>query len=293
MLSFLFEQYGYYPNLIDDIFVIDGWEFRVVEVNCDEEFLDSIEGYMNFIRKEFNGLGVHILKNRYNKKISYYDNKKYVLMSGYKSRVAVNDLNKIHVMFNDKYKKVDLKELLNLWQSRITKAESECVSSLRIDGTYYSSNLEISMFSFGLGQNSVQYLSELIDDYGSLVDDVTVTHRRLKSLNSFDFFDPFNFIIDHPIRDFVELYKNNVVEFVDLISVMDFYRIDAKIASLFMARLMYPSGVLDALEENMEHKDKDFKINYSIERELLKIKKAYLYFKEKYNIRPICWLELN
>ena len=43
MLSFLFEQYGYYPNLIDDMFVIDGWEFRIVEVGCDEGFLKNLE----------------------------------------------------------------------------------------------------------------------------------------------------------------------------------------------------------------------------------------------------------
>ena len=293
MLSFLFEQYGYYPNLIDDMFVIDGWEFRIVEVGCDEGFLKSLEEYINIIRKEFNGMGVYILKNRCNKKISYYDNKKYVLMSSYKSSVIVSDLNKMHLLFNDKYKKVDLKELLSLWQSRMEKSETEGVSSLRIDGMYYSSNLEVSMFALGLCQNAIQYLSELIDDYGSLVGDVTVTHRRLKNLNSFDFFDPFNFIIDHPIRDYVELYKNNAVEFLDLVSILEFYRMDTKIATLFMARLMYPSEILDALEENVDKKDKSFKINYSIEKEVLKIKKAYLYFKKKYNIRPIYWLELN
>ena len=112
-------------------------------------------------------------------------------------------------------------------------------------------------------------------------------------MNSFDFFDPFNFIIDHPIRDYVELYKNNVIEFLDLVSILEFYRMDTKIATLFMARLMYPSEILDALEENVDKKDKSFRINYSIEKEVLKIKKAYLYFKKKYNIRPIYWLELN
>ncbi len=293
MLPFLFEQYGYYPNLQDNRFFIEGWEFRLIEVDCDEEFVEIIEKYNNVIRENFDGRGVHILKTRYNQKISCYDNKKFVLMSAYRSEVNISDFNKLHLLFNEHYKSVDLKELLNLWQTRMTTLENEGIQSLRIDGNYYSDNLEKSMFAFGLCQNAIQYLSELIDDYGSIVDNVTITHGRIKRMDAFDFFNPFNFVFDHPIRDFAELYKNNVIDFTNLISIFEYYRLDAKIATLFVARLLYPSEVLDALEDNLEEKEKTFKINYFPEKELLKIKKAYLYFKDKYNIRPIYWLEIN
>ena len=71
-------------------------------------------------------------------------------------------------------------------------------------------------------------------------------------MDTFDFFNPFNFVFDHPIRDFAELYKNNVIDFANLISILEYYRLDSKIATLFVARLLYPSEVFDALEDNLE-----------------------------------------
>jgi hypothetical protein len=111
--------------------------------------------------------------------------------------------------------------------------------------------------------------------------------------NSFDFFNPFNFVIDHPIRDFVELYRNDVLDFNDLVDVLEYYQIDYKIASFFIARLLYPVRLMDLLEDNIGSRDKDFRLSCSVEKELSKIKKAYIYFKEKYNIRPIDWLDAD
>ena len=90
----------------------------------------------------------------------------------------------------------------------------------------------------------------------------------------------------------MELYRNDIVDIGDLIDIFKFYDMDSKLASLFIARLLYPVKVLDLLEAQIENKDKNFNLKYSIEKEMLKIKKAYIYFREKYNIRPIDWLEL-
>jgi hypothetical protein len=54
---------------------------------------------------------------------------------------------------------------------------------------------------------------------------------------------------------------------------------------------MYHTGVLDLLEDNIEKKDVNFKLNYVIEKEFAKLKKIYSYFREIYLIRPIDWLE--
>lgn len=293
MNSFLFEQYGYYPNLVKDTFFIEGWEFRLIEVEDDEETINQIESYIANVREKFSGKGAHIVKTRNGDKISFYDNKRFVLISVFKNNMEIADLNKLHLIGNEKDKSVDLKKLINYWQFRMEKIEQEGIASLRFDDAWYSSNLEIVMFVLGLCQNAIQYLSEIIEFYGNEINNVTIAHKRLKNLNSFDFFNPFNLIIDHPLRDFVELYKNNYIDITDLISIIEFYKFDDKLAALFIARLLYPSDVFDLLEENIEFKEKNFKINYSVEKEVNKIKKAYLYFKQKYNIRPISWLDTN
>ena len=41
------------------------------------------------------------------------------------------------------------------------------------------------------------------------------------------FFNPFNYIIDHPIRDLIELYKCNILTFSDLIDLFEYYKLDS------------------------------------------------------------------
>lgn len=294
MLSFLFEQYGYYPdNLKDKTFFVNGWEFRLIEFNEVDDYVEKIDWYASIIRESFSSKGPFIIKNRYNNKVSLFDNRKFVLVSVNKMVIGLNDLNRLHVLFRDVDKNVDLSKVLTAWESRCSLIENDGVAALRSDGVYYGNNLEISMFCLGMCQNAIQYLSEIIQDYGEIIECVTITHKRMVDFNSFDFFNPFNFVIDHPIRDFVELYRNDVLDFNDLVDVLEYYQIDYKIASFFIARLLYPVRLMDLLEDNIGSRDKDFRLSCSVEKELSKIKKAYIYFKEKYNIRPIDWLDAD
>ena len=102
-------------------------------------------------------------------------------------------------------------------------------------------------------------------------------------------FNPFNFIVDHPLRDYVELYKNDFIDYRSMVNALEYYEIDSKLASVIVARVLYPTRVFDLLEDG--YYDTCKKINYSIEKEIAKIKNVYLYFKKKYRIRPILWLE--
>lgn len=291
MKSFLFEQYGYYPiDLKDGMYTIDGWKFKLIEVEFDESNLDKIDEYLEKVKNNFNNLGPYIIKTRLNNKMSFYDNKKYVLISIKENTVSFSDLNKFHIIFNDN-QSIDLREVLKAWQVRSSIIEQDGLMSLRVDSPFYSDNLECTMFCLGMCQNAMQYLSEAVQDYGNKLDNLTITHKRIYNFDSFDFFNPFNFVIDHPIRDFVELYRNDFINLAGLIELLEFYKIDSKLATIFIARLMYPVNVFDALEENVEKKEKNLKLNYFIEKEFYKIKNVYQFFREKYNIRPINWLE--
>ena len=295
MITFLFEQYGYYPKeLKDDMFEIDNWQFKLVEINNnDDEFINNIDNYIYMIRENFKNNGPYIIRTRYNDKISKYDNKRYVLISINKTVMSYNELSLFHHIFKESDKKVDLSKLLDSWKSRLEIIETLGLESLRLDSSYYSDNLEVAMFCLGLCINASQYLHDIILDYGKNVDNITITHKRIKNLDSFDFLNPFNFVIDHPIRDFVELYRNDFLRFEDLIEILNYYNLDIKLASIFVARILYPVNIIDVLEENIYLKDNNLKLKYNFEKEIAKIKKIYFYFKEKYNIRPIIWLEME
>lgn len=293
VLSFLFEQYGYYPyNLVGNSFFVGEWEFRMIEVDSSGDDIEKIDDYCDNVRKKFGGAGPYIIKTRENNKLSFYDNKNYVLVCVKKTIIGFRDINKLHVMFKDDNQFLNLRVLLDAWKKRTEEIEASAISSLRVDSVYYSNDLKVALFSLGMATNAIQYLSDLISDYGDRIKGVTITHKRISDLNGFDFFNPFNYVFDHPVRDYVELYRNDFVDIDDLIDIFQFYDVDYKIASLFVARLLYPVKVLDLLESQIENKEKNLNLKYSIEKEVLKIKKAYIYFRKKYNIRPIEWLEL-
>lgn len=292
MNTFLFEQYGYYPGKLENnSFNVDGWDFKLIKVELSDNELDQINEYLEYVRKCFDNKGAFIVKNRNGKLASYYDNNRYVLVSIQNVKITLEDFNAFHCSFLEKEKTMDLNNLVLVWKERLELVENECMNSLRIDSVYYKENFEISLYALGLAQNALQYLSECVEIYGPKLEGLTLTHKRINEMNSFSFFNPFNFIVDHPVRDLSELYKNNCVEYSQLIDLLEYYRLDERLASLMMARVLYPCKVFDLLENNFNVRDTNLKFNYSIEKEFVKLKKIYRFLRNQYQIRPIIWLE--
>lgn len=292
MLSFLFEQYGYYPNEFqNNEFWIGNWKFKLIEVWCDEEYVKRIDCSIEVIRGYFGGKGAYIIKTKQGKMISSYSEKKFVLVSVFDECVLISDLNKMNSIFKDVGEKVDLEKILNMWILRNEEIEKKGIASIRQDGKYYNDNMRVIMFSLGLCQNAIQYLKDTIEEFGSDVFNISLSHKRLKNLDSFDFFNPFNLILDYPARDVIDLYRNDFFSFEEFENNINVYEIDVKIASILMARMLYPVVVFDIIEENIAIKEKGLKLNFSIYKEFIKIKNVYLFFRKKYNIRPIIWLE--
>lgn len=292
MKTFLFEQYGYYPEIMEgDFFCVNDWMFKLIKVELEDELLERIDKYLVLIRDAFVGDGAFFIKNRSGKISSYYDGCKYVLISSKKRKINLNDITVFHNAFFEKEKTVDLKNLLNTWKENVNYIETYCLQSLRLDSVYYKDNFEISLYGLGLAQNSLQYLSDCIDMYGPELSGLSLTHKRMDSWDSFAFFNPFNFVIDHPVRDFSELYKNNCIDYSEMSSMLERYGLNEKQATILMARLLYPCKIFDLLECNLNNKNANLKINYSIEKEFVKLKKIYLFLRKRYKIRPIIWLE--
>lgn len=293
MLSFLFENYGYYPSeFIDNSFFIDGWKFKLFKLDSlNDKQLEEIKKYIIYIRELYDNKGPYIIKTRSGKDYSFYDGNKYVLVSIYECNMKTQDLNRMHVLFKEKNKTVDLSNLLILWNERINYIEMKSINYLKYDDVNYKKKIEAAMFFLGMGVNAMQYLSEIIDDYGNEINDLSLTHVRLNELNSFEFLNPFNFIIDHPVRDLAELYKNDLLQYSEFLSILNYYEINSKIASLLMCKILYNYEMFDLLDGNIKSTNEITKFDFNLEKEIMKTKKIYKFLKEKYNIRPIDWLE--
>jgi len=292
MKNFLFEQYGYYPKEINNnIFVIDGWMFKLVETELSSDILKQIEEYVYILNSTFNNKGPFVIKNKFNSNLSMINESNYVLITVFIANMSLNDLIRFHLLFYKEDEYVDLNKILNAWKERVDSIEKKLSSSLRVDSIYYKCNLDISMFCVGLAINAMQYLSDTIYNYDNKLYGVTIVHKRLKNMNSFDFFNPFNFIVEHPLKDIVMLYQNDYVSFEELMMLLQNYKFDVVSATFFMARMLYRADVFDCLETKRDLDEKDQKLKFNLEKEMYKIKKVYNLLKNEYSIRPIDWLD--
>lgn len=292
MKNFLFEYYGYYPkDLIDNSFVLDGWMFKLIPVELNMDDIASIENYVGVLNNTFSNKGPFIIKNKVHNNLSTLNDINYVLVSSFITNMNLNDLVKFHMLFYTHDEYIELKKILEAWKDRVDNIEKKINSKLRVDSIYYKYNLDIVMFSLGLSINAMQYLSDIIYNYDDKLYGITIVHKRLKDLSSFDFFNPFNFIVESPVKDIVMLYQNDYISFEEFKSLILKYNLTIEGASFLFARLLYRCDVFDFVERKRDIDSKDEKVKFNLEKEMNKIKKAYSLLKHMYSIRPLDWLE--
>ena len=292
MLTFLFEQYGYYPKEINDnSFFLNGWRFKLVASELNGDSIMRIEEYTNILNKEFYNKGPFIIKNKANSNISILNNTNYVLVSILQANMNFQDLIKFHLLFYKDDEYIELDKILLVWKDRVDTIEKKLNTYLRIDSLHYKHNLDVSVFAIGLAINAMQYLSDIINNYDNKLYGVTIAHKRLYDLTSFDFLNPFNFIVESPLKDISLLYQNNYISFEEFKYLLQQYKVDLKSATFLLARLLYRSDIFDQLEDKRDLEKGDQQIKFNFEKEMYKIKKAYAFLKENYTIRPIDWLE--
>ena len=134
-------------------------------------------------------------------------------------------------------------------------------------------------------------------DIGDSICEVTLTHKRINELTSYELLNPFNLIIDSPMRDIADLYNLDLINESNLDNILKNYQMDLQKASLLLARIIYPSSLFDMLEEHYSIKKditKELLSYYStINKKMKKINYIHNYLVNRYGIRPINWLSLN
>lgn len=140
----------------------------------------------------------------------------------------------------------------NLWKNKIDYIEYQLIHL----GAQYNMILPVVHYFIGMGENAIYYINRVFqllianDVNFDIKKRLTLCHKRLCSdTKLFDFFNPFNIVIDHYSRDVAEYLKsafindsydfNTIEVFINELSFSD---IDF---NLLFARLLFPSFFLD------------------------------------------------
>ena len=297
MRDFIFDQYGYYYSDSDaSEFEFKGYEFKVMAHSLTENDLINMEEYIQYLYSKLNiNPHCHIVKNRVG---LYGVESKYgtvSLVSCLKKDYKLDNLiNFQHLEINELSKPYTISNLSTLWEEKLNLIEEKCVPYLKIDDFTYPIILKETIFAIGLCSNAIEYLTDMKEDYGNEVKNLCYAHKRLYDLTSFDLFNPFNIVIDSPTRDLAFLYKEKAINLNELISIIDYYKLDQMEISLLMARALFPTATFDILEDYFALK-KDIKLSIvkkhkKTKREVNLLVELHKRLVEKYKIRPIEWL---
>lgn len=187
----------------------------------------------------------------------------------------------------------------NLWKSKIDYIEYQLAHL----GVEYNMIFPIVHYFIGMGENAIYYVNRIFQIMISkelnfdFKKKITLCHRRLCcDTKLFDFFNPFNIVIDHYSRDVAEYLKssfindsydfNTIEAFIDELSFSD---IDF---NLLFARLLFPSFFLDLYIDGINSGNFDFLLNIKnrcLEYQLF-LKTIYSVIGKRAQLFKVDWL---
>ncbi len=298
MRAFLFDQYGYYPPHEDDSeFELEGWTFKLEAIQDQkEEELQSLNDFLQTLMQLFPTMGAQIITNRKGTFISEDDYGKVILVATKKQKMRIQDIIKIHQHYVNSPSEIPYTTtyLSSLWEEKINSIEQKILPSIRVDDFAYQKIMVAAIYALGLAENALQYLTEIAIDYGKEISPLTLSHRRLESLDSHTVFDPLNLILDSPIRDIAEAWKYKVITTTELLQILPTYQLSIKEVSLLFARMLFPTRFFDLLEkhygERVDVRKQILAYYREMNQDLLELKKVEQLLVKNYGIRPISWL---
>lgn len=300
MKSFVFDYYGYnVDKILQGSFNYEGYKFSLAATSETEDEMNKLNELILSLNTTFNGDIVYIVKNKYDKFISTSNDENNICLLTYKltNPVNINHFVKMHTSYLNQFNYyVNLTDIIALWDQRLEYIQNQCLVNLNFDNESHLALYEYCHYAIGLALNALQYLSDIKIDFNNPKYISTLTHRRIKSIDKFELFNPFNLIIDHSSRDLAELYKNDLISFDTLMQICAYYNYNIDEYEYLLARLFYPTFIFDVIEdiatENVAY-DYNQQIYFAIakqNKQIDKIKEYYTNILKYINIRPINWL---
>lgn len=268
-------------NAIKYYYGIDVDEIRNIDDNYVFDKYYLIKYYKNINIELYNYLILnnkktyHIIYNKNNEYVVNINNKPYVLLEVFDTNMFdLNDVvnNNISIRVNEQIswaimwsKKIDFyeKNIINVKDHKLKK--------------YFN-------FYVGLSENAISLFKTLNLDG----EKTYVSHIRLNS--KYDFYNPFNYVIDYKARDIAEYIKNNNYE--KYYSFIDNYvsKSTYNDALLLFIRLMYPSFYFDSLDQYFKQEEIDYSFSFDAKKYEMFLKNIYNVIRKYYNIPVIDWL---
>ena len=301
MRNFIYDYYGYnIDKITNGAFTYENYYFLLAATSENEETMENLNSLLSSLANIYNNDIVYIVKNKYNKYISTSKDENNICLLTYKINdpIDINTLVTMHYSFYNQFNyHISLNDIIALWDQRLEYIQNQCLVNLNFDNEAHLLLYEYTMYAVGLAINALKYLADIQIDFQRKNYNSTLTHRRIKKMDKFELFNPFNLIIDHSSRDLAELYKNDLIDFNTLMQICNsyFYSIDEY--EYLLSRLLYPTFIFDVVEDiatdNTSY-DHTSEIYYAIakqNKQIDKIKEFYNSISKYMNIRPIEWLK--
>lgn len=297
---------NYYYNIrIDNLikkdnyyyFYLNNNEYHLVKYNRPIEDIESL--YKLNMQMINRGCLVHqIILNKDKSVITMINNEAYILLKIHSKNkeIYLNDINYIQYMtYNIEYDKTLLRtNWINLWCEKIDYYEYQ-INQL---GKEYPILCDSLSYFIGLGENAISYLVNNIKENKKIL---TVSHKRINN-NSYDFYNPLNFIIDDRVRDISEYIKNtffnNKFNINELRMYLNYNNFNKEEYINLYARLLFPTYYFDIYDEIINTKTNENKIIPILDKipeyeEFLVYIYKYIIYEKKVQIEPLEWLLRN
>ena len=298
MESIIYDYYGYnFKESDNGIYKYKGYNFMFLAVSEDENNIIQMESITSKVASIFNNDVVYLIKNKYNQYISTtMDNKNLCLLTYSNNINDINDIVKMHLSFIGQFNYfIDLNDIILLWDQRIEYIYNQCLVSLNFDNQSHLDLYYNCIHAIGSAINSLQYLKDINIDYKNTYN-TTLTHRRIKNIDKYELFNPFNYIIDHSSRDLAELYKNDLISITQLLNITYYYNYRIDEYQYLLARLLFPTCIFDLIEDlateniSIDYSKKIYEVIIKYHKQIKKTKEYYKIIINMANIRPIDWL---
>ncbi len=180
MQSFIFDYYGYnVSEIVDSHFDYKGYRFTLISTTETDANIAKLDEFITNLRQNFDYDVVYFVKNRYNQYISINESTSILLLTYRLSPIPLETLWKMHqIYYNFNQSRLDLNEIINLWEQRIDYLENQCLVILNFDNPSHKDLYEYVMYAIGMAENALQYLSDLKIDFKDHFI-ATLTHRRI------------------------------------------------------------------------------------------------------------------
>lgn len=300
MDTFIFDKFGYRVDKeIAKEFEIDNWVFKLEANQKNENELIELNNFIINVDETLFKRGVRIIPSRDNRLSVESEFSKVSLVAVNKFNISINDLLFMHRQYSstNNVNYSSLSAIKEIWINKVDMIENKILPSLKIDNFLFEKINSLIIYSLGLGENAIEYIQDIILDFDEKIEEVTLSHKRFNKFDSYELLNPFNLIVDSPMRDIADLYNIDIINQNNLEQVLNSYNLSIKSASLLFSRILFPSFLFDLLEEQYVTRGDIRKelLDYynNLEVKIDKIKYIHKYLVDRYGIRPLNWLLLK